>query len=424
VLVGVVMLALLPSRVHPAAITMIVIGVFGALGWWWLPHAHRFADVRPFLLLAIGAYALCFIAPRIGARPIFLALILLLAWLWILGEVVGNDGFSYAPVPTPPPHTMFSLAALHKQADVTIEDLDPEDPLYTTALACDSGNLTACDSLYRIAPDGSDFQQFGAECGQGSSSFVVPGECSSLGGGIDGGGNFGEAPPIVNSPFDDKSLEIGLVSTLFGLAYLAGLFLLDRRGYRGLAVAFVIPCAEALFSGTQSLGTAAHHAWVGGALTLAAGLLFGVVGDRGGRRFTAWLGAVVAAIGLAVIALDLSHSSRNFNGEEVKLIKPGLIVISTGIVLVGVAWILANLLAPKPSLDEGESDEPAAPEPPDGPTSTTGWQPVGAPVAPASSSPEPPSWAAPPAPAPPSALPTDPPSAPSWPPPPTNPGSV
>ena len=105
---------------------MIVIGVFGALGWWWLPHAHRFADVRPFLLLTIGAYALCFLAPRVGGRGIFLALVLLLAWLWILGEVVGNDGFSYAPVPTPPPHTMFSLAALHRQATVTIDDLDPE----------------------------------------------------------------------------------------------------------------------------------------------------------------------------------------------------------------------------------------------------------------------------------------------------------
>jgi len=420
------MLALLSPRVYPAAITMIVIGIFGALGWWWLPHAHRFADVRPFLLLAIGAYALCFVAPRVGGRGIFLALVLLLGWLWVLGEVVGNDGFSYAPVPTPPPHTMFSLAALHRQATVSLDDLDSSDPLYSTALACDNGNMTACDSLYHLAPDGSDFQQFGAQCGSSSSAFNVPGECeSSFTPGIDGGrGSFSDS----NTPFNDKSLEIGIVSTLFGLAYLAGLFVLDRRGYRGLAVAFVIPCAEALFSGTQSLGNAAHHAWVGGLLTLIAGLLFGVVGDRDGRRFTAWFGSVVAAIGLAIIALDLSHSSRNFNSEEVKLIKPGLIVISTGIVLVGVAWFFGNLLAPKPEPDDVEGDEPAAPEPPDGPTSTTGWQPVGAPVAPAPvvTTPQPPSWGAPPAPAPappapaPSPLPTDPPSAPSWPPP-TNP---
>jgi hypothetical protein len=413
------MLALLPPRVHPAAITMIVIGVFGALGWWWLPKAQRFADVRPFLLLAIAAYALCFVAPRTRGRGIFVALILLLAWLWILGEVVGTDGYSYAPVPTPPPHTLFSLAALHRQATVTIDDLDPEDPLYTTALACNNGDMNACDSLYLIAPEGSDFQTFAGQCGRGTPSFVVPGECSSFGGGIDGGGSFGEAPQITGSPFADKSFEIGIISVLFGLAYLAGLFLLDRRGYHGLAVAFVIPCAVALFSGTQSLGNAAHHAWVGGALTFLAGLLFGVVGDRSGRRFTAWFGSVVAAIGLAIIGLDLSDSARNFTGEEAKLIKPGLIVIATGIVLVGVAWIAANLLAPKPPLDEGGIDAPAAPEPPDDPTTTAGRQPVGAPAAPVDGTPEPSPWGAPPTPAP-SPLPADPPGAQSWPPPPTN----
>ena len=42
--VGYLALGLLPSETHPAAVTMIVAGVPGAVGWWLLPHAHRFAD--------------------------------------------------------------------------------------------------------------------------------------------------------------------------------------------------------------------------------------------------------------------------------------------------------------------------------------------------------------------------------------------
>src|SRR5260221_14294285 len=42
VAVGYLALGLLPRETHPAAITMIVAGVPGAVGWWILPHAHRF----------------------------------------------------------------------------------------------------------------------------------------------------------------------------------------------------------------------------------------------------------------------------------------------------------------------------------------------------------------------------------------------
>ena len=58
---------------HAAAITVIVAGVPGMLGWWILPHAHRFADVRPFLILVILAWAACWLAPLTRGRTIFVA---------------------------------------------------------------------------------------------------------------------------------------------------------------------------------------------------------------------------------------------------------------------------------------------------------------------------------------------------------------
>jgi hypothetical protein len=66
--VGYLALGLLPREIHPAAVTLIVAGVPGAIGWWLLPHAHRFADVRPFIILTILAWAACWLAPRTRGR--------------------------------------------------------------------------------------------------------------------------------------------------------------------------------------------------------------------------------------------------------------------------------------------------------------------------------------------------------------------
>ena len=61
--VGYLALGLLPRETHPAAVTMIVAGVPGAIGWWLLPHAHRFADVRPFIILTIVVWAAMLVRP-------------------------------------------------------------------------------------------------------------------------------------------------------------------------------------------------------------------------------------------------------------------------------------------------------------------------------------------------------------------------
>ncbi|MCU1466781.1 MAG: hypothetical protein JWM72_2709 [Actinomycetia bacterium] len=75
----------------------------------------------------------------------------------------------------------------------------------------------------------------------------------------------------------------------------------------------------ALLSGTESLGNAAHHAWVEGLLTLVAGIGIGFVVDRTKRRFTTWAGAVAAGFGTLTVALDTAHISRTFGTSNVKL---------------------------------------------------------------------------------------------------------
>ena len=64
VAVGFLALGLLPHSTHAAAVTLIAAGIPGALAWWILPHAHRFADIRPFLILTILAWGACWLAPR------------------------------------------------------------------------------------------------------------------------------------------------------------------------------------------------------------------------------------------------------------------------------------------------------------------------------------------------------------------------
>jgi hypothetical protein len=413
VAVGFLALGLLPRALHPAAVTLIVTGVPGAVGWWILPGADSFGDVRPFLILTILLWAACFIVPRTSGRTIFVGAALLLLWLWVLGEVAGTDAYSAAPIPSPPAHTMFSLSALHTQ--VTIDELDTGDPLYPTAEQCDFGIAESCDSLYDDAEPGSDFETFGDTCG--NTQPVGSGDqCSDLAGGgfsspEDSGSPFPRVlPSTVGAGSDDKSLEIGLVSLLFGIVYVGTLWAFDRRRWRGLGTAFVIPGLLALFTGTEVLGNAADHLWVGGLLTLVAGIAFALVGDLGGRRFTAWAGGIFAAFGVYTVAADITNFKKSF-GADPNLSRPAFITIGFGIGLVALAWVIASARSQidGPGTRGGSSplgpppDEPLPvaryplPAPPDAPAPP--WQP---PVAP----PPPAPWQPPPVP----------PPSPQWPP--------
>ncbi len=376
IVAGYLVVSLLGSETHPAGITAIALGIPGALGWWLLPGAHSFGDVRPFLVLTILAWAVAFVAPRTRGRAIFVGAAALVLWLWILGEVAGTDAYSAQPVPSPPPHTLFSLQRLTQpRATAQLGDLDPNDPLFHLAQECDFGDAASCDSLYRQAPAGSDFAAFAASCGNSQPDESEAGKCSSSALPATGFSPFPNVSPItpIAGATQNKSLEIGFVSTVFGVVYLGALFLLDRARWHGVATAFVIPGIVALTTGTQSLGNTWHHAWAGGALTFVAGLFIGVIGDRTRRRFTTWTGGIVAALGGLTVALDSAHITQAVSNGKVKLGGPGLIVMSFGVGLIATGFILAQVMrhpAASPSSDAGAAPPSldAAPPWPPAPT--------------------------------------------------------
>jgi hypothetical protein len=431
--VGFLALSLLPPETNPAAVTLIVVGVPGAIGWWLLPHANKFGDIRPFLILTILGWVVCFLAPRTRGRTIFVGAALLLVWLWMLGEAAGTDAYSAAPIPSPPAHTMFSLSALHGQ--VAIGDLDPSNSLYPAALSCNVGDGASCDTVYDNAEPGSDYQEFGDTCGNTEPAGSGD-QCAQLeGGGFNSGGSFGTTP----SPFggevvpgrigagsSDKSFEIGIVSLLFGIAYVGALFAFDRRRWFGLGTAFVVPGVLALFTGTEVLGNAAHHVWFGGLLTFVAGLAFALVGDFGGRRFTTWAGGVFAAVGVYLFAGDVTNFKRSFNSVHENISRPAFITIGFGIALVVLAWLIAmvrvHYTGPGRSSAGGSSPFGPPPTPPQYP----GFPPSGPldPIRPGWQTPSPPPpsppWQPPAAPPAPPATP-DPPASPPWQPPPPGP---
>ncbi len=429
VAVGYLALGLLPRQLHPAAVTLIVAGVPGAVGWWILPHAHRFADIRPFLILTIVLWVACFIVPRTRGRTIFVAAVLLLFWLWMLGEAAGTDAYSAAPIPSPPAHTTFSLSALH--GEISLTNLDPTNPLYPIALQCNTGSGSACDNVYDNAEPGSDFEQFGDTCGNTQPAGSGD-QCAQLSSGGFNGGTFGTAPSTfpggivpgtVGNGSSDKSLEIGLVSLLFGIVYVGTLWALDRRRLHGFGTAFVIPGFYALFTGTEVLGNAAHHVWVGGLLTLVGGIAFALVGDFGGRRFSAWAGGVAAAVGVYLFAGDVTNFKKSFGDFNPNVARPAWITIGFGVALVALAWMIASVRSQYSGPTRSSAGGPPFPLPPDAPPPSPppGFAPPADPT-------RFPAWppAAPPPPSPPWQPPPEPPPSPPWqppPPPPPPPGS-
>ena len=234
---------------------------------------------------------------------------------------------------------------------MTLGDLDPSDALYPIALQCNFSHGAACDTLYDEAEAGSDFETFADTCGETQPAGSGD-QCAELSGGFDngdgftlpdnnGGGSFGTTPPFgdVGAGSSDKSLEIGLVSLLFGIAYVGALLVFDRRRWHGLGTALVIPGFLALFTGTEVLGNAAHHLWFGGVLTFVAGVAFALVGDFGGRRFSAWAGAALAAFGAYTFAGDATDFQKSFDDINPHLVRPALITIGFGIALVALAWV-------------------------------------------------------------------------------------
>ena len=274
-------------------------------------------------------------------------------WLWILGEVADTGAYSAAPIPSPPAHTVFSLQsfATARRGGRARRSRSERSPVLDRASSAATATSAACRVAVPIRREpGSDFQAFASTCGNTAADRDVRGprrrqrRVRSV------------ADPRAQPDRSDlEHHERQVARDRLGLdalrrrctwAHSSCSTAPDGAAWRLRSWS---PAFIALVSGTQSLGNAAHHAWVGGLLTFAAGLAIGLIGDLTQRRFTTWAGALIVALGALTIALDAAHISRSVSNGDVKLAGPGLIVGLFGVGLTATAFVIAHLLGARPA---------------------------------------------------------------------------
>ena len=128
-----------------------------------------------------------------------------------------------------------------------------------------------------------------------------------------------ESPFVPDEPFpgDDEVTSqgdepdpttLGIVSLMFGAAYLVAGRLLDRRGFAGTATPFVVAALAAIPAGIAFLGEDLEAAGAGAA-AIVAGLVVAWLGARSGRRASTVIGAGGVALGIVLIIADAMQES-------------------------------------------------------------------------------------------------------------------
>jgi hypothetical protein len=188
---------------------------------------------------------------------------------------------------------------------------------------------------------------------------------------------------------------LGIISLVFGAAYLVAGRLLDRRGFAGTATPFVVASLAAIPAGIAFLGDDLEAAGAGAA-SIVAGLVVAWLGARSGRRASTVIGAGGVALGIVLVIADAMEESSPTSIGIALLIAGGAVAL--GAQLLHVQTGESPQMTPGPSVFGH-------------PGSTPGW-PTTPPYAPAGSGPS-----GPPVPAVRPPTPTDPPPAPPPPPP-------
>jgi hypothetical protein len=101
---------------------------------------------------------------------------------------------------------------------------------------------------------------------------------------------------------------LGIISLVFGVAYLVCARLLDRRGFAGTATPFVVASLAAIAAGISLLGEDIEAAGAGAA-SVVAGLVVAWFGARSGRRGSTVIGAAGVALGIVLIIADAMQES-------------------------------------------------------------------------------------------------------------------
>ena len=107
---------------------------------------------------------------------------------------------------------------------------------------------------------------------------------------------------------EPDATTLGIISLVFGVAYLVCARLLDRRGFAGTATPFVVASLAAIAAGIALLGDDLEAAGAGAA-AVVAGLVVAWFGARSGRRGSTVIGAAGVALGIVLIIADAMEES-------------------------------------------------------------------------------------------------------------------
>lgn len=127
--------------------------------------------------------------------------------------------------------------------------------------------------------------------------------------------------------FDPDASGVAVASLLFGCAYLASGYALDRSALRGTATVFVGAAVAALGLGVFTAITG-RDPWLVGLVLIATGALVGFVGGALGRRLSTWLGAAVTVAGLFTVVDAAVPDDQTVAVAVLALAVAGVVVVA------------------------------------------------------------------------------------------------
>jgi hypothetical protein len=128
-----------------------------------------------------------------------------------------------------------------------------------------------------------------------------------------------------------RSGEVEAFVTLgLGLGFLVVGAALNRRGYNGAAVPFLVVGAIEGFAAASVLGPTEHSVTLGGLLAVTVGALLALGSVGNGRRAGVWIGVIAVVVSLSAVFVDATSNDLGLAGYYA-LGAVALLAIGTGI---------------------------------------------------------------------------------------------
>ena len=120
------------------------------------------------------------------------------------------------------------------------------------------------------------------------------------------------------------------VTLALGVGFLGVGWVLNRRGYNGAAVAFLVVGAIEGFAAASVLGPNEHSVPLGGLLAASVGALLALGSTGEGRRAGVWVGVIAVVVSLSAVFVDATKNDLGLAGYYA-LAAVALLAIGTGI---------------------------------------------------------------------------------------------